>query len=88
MAGTKKGAGAQAPAAMRTYVAETKDQEARDDRERRADYATCFRYALDHDRLEGATLVLPPCGCNVTGRGTLRFPIRIRFCETHARAGS
>ena len=39
------------------------------------------------DCLDGATLFMPPCGCTVEGRGTMPFPVRIIFCETHRGEG-
>lgn len=41
---------------------------------------------FEHDRLERATLLLPPCGCSVEGKGTLPSPIRIVFCKAHREA--
>jgi hypothetical protein len=70
----------------RRYLIETEAQRKTDDEERRADYKNgIIAYPLDHDRLNGACLSLPACGCNITGRGTVRFPIRIEFCEQHRR---
>ncbi len=63
------------------YVAATKVQSAQDDADRLRQYPHVA--TIEHDRLNRATLSLPPCGCNVTGRGTLTFPIRIVFCKTH-----
>ncbi len=68
--------------ALLDYRMETLAQESRDDAQRREHPFIPF----EHDRLNGVTLALPPCGCNVTGRGTLPFPIRIKFCDRHARA--
>ena len=33
----------------------------------------------------GGTHAPPPCGCRVEGDGNLQSPLRIRFCEAHAR---
>ena len=62
------------------YVAETNAQDRVDDRERRE--TRCLPHP-GSDRLMGATLALPPCECSVTGRGTLKFPVRIKFCKEH-----
>jgi hypothetical protein len=37
-----------------------------------------------HDRLEGAVLCVPPCGCRVIGSGVCQDPVRIEFCSAHA----
>lgn len=26
-----------------------------------------------------------PCGCEITGNGTLQFPLGIKFCEKHSK---
>lgn len=55
-----------------------------DGAEREADKArNAFPLPVPHDRLNGATLLLPPCGCTVMGRGTIPFPVRIAYCERH-----
>lgn len=33
--------------------------------------------------IEGATLADLPCGCKVTGNGTLQFPLTVRPCAKH-----
>ena len=42
-----------------------------------------FNAPLSFHRLRGATLMLPPCGCDVVGGGTIPDPIRIKFCALH-----
>lgn len=69
-----------------TYHIETDAQAKADDAVRRVDYKHGEHYSPEHDRLNGATLALPDCGCTVVGRGTLPFPIRIKFCEKHRSA--
>ncbi len=31
-------------------------------------------------------MIQPPCGCKIEGDGNLPSPLRIKFCEMHAKA--
>jgi hypothetical protein len=69
---------------LEAYARETEAEEAKDVEDRRE--KTPPFPPIAHDRLNGAALVLPPCGCNVVGRGTIPYPIRIKFCAGHRKA--
>lgn len=69
---------------LASYNAEVTRLNADDEASRRAEK---FPPPLQYDRLMNCSLLMPPCGCTVEGRGTTPQPVRIVFCEMHRGEG-
>lgn len=71
---------------LSSYYRETQTAAERDDAARRADYRCGMPDPpIEFDRTSGASLILPGCGCDIVGRGTSPYPLRIKFCAVHQR---
>lgn len=66
-----------APSLIAEYVRKCDEMDA-------ADAVATYRDSLFYKPLQ-CTMLTTPCGCRIVGEGNLPSPLRIRFCEAHAR---